>query len=231
MNTMATAKWSRDTRPRTAALVAGIGLLAMAVIAGISNFGVINDLVVPGDPGTTAANLVNSAVLFRFGAVGLVVVAILDVVVAWGLYIVLRSVNPSLSLLGGWLRLVYAAILAVAINDLINALRAAPIDPAQAEFFLESFDFGWQIGLVVFGVHLGVIGVLAWGSGFIYWPFGVLLIISGLGYLVDGFGTLLSPNYSLGLSTFTFIGEVAFIFWLLIRGRKLPDPAVSNAEP
>jgi hypothetical protein len=27
---------------------------------------------------------------------------------------------------------------------------------------------------------------------------------------------------SLGLSTFTFVGEVVFIFWLLILGRKLP---------
>ncbi len=33
----------------------------------------------------------------------------------------------------------------------------------------------------------------------------------GLGYVVDGFGKLLSPNYSLNLSMFTFIGEVAFI--------------------
>jgi hypothetical protein len=198
----------------------------MAVIAAISNFGIINTQIVPGDPGATAANLVSSEVLFRLGAVGLIGVAILDVVVAWGLYIVLRSVNPSLSLLGGWLRLVYAAILAMAVNSLFDALRSAPMDPAQSEFFLESFDYGWQIGLLVFGVHLVVVGLLAWQSGFIHWLFGVLLIISGLGYLVDGLGTLLIPNYSLGLSTFTFIGEVAFIFWLLIRGRKLPDTAV-----
>ena len=59
MNTTTTANWSHDTRPRTATLVAGIALLAMAVIAAFSNFGVINNLAVPGDPGATAANLVN----------------------------------------------------------------------------------------------------------------------------------------------------------------------------
>jgi len=222
---MASASWKHDTRPRTAALVAGIGLVAMAVIAGIANFGVIANLAVPGDPQVTATNLAESADLLRLAAAGFVVVAILDMVVAWGLYIVLRTVNPSLSLLGGWLRLAYAAILAVAINSLVDALRAGPMNPALAALFLESFDSLWQIGLVVFGVHLGVIGFLAWQADFVHWLFGLLLIISGLGYIVDGFGTLLSPDYSLDLAMFTFIGEVALIFWLLIRGRKLPDIA------
>jgi hypothetical protein len=228
MNTTTTAKFSRDTRPRMGALVAGIGLLAMAVIAGLSTFGVIDSLTVPGDPGATAANLVNSAALFRLGAVGLVVVAILDVAVAWGLYIVLRSVNPSLSLLGAWFRVGYAAIFVMAINNLFSALRAAPVDPAQSAFFLETFQYGWQTGLIIFGIHLGVIGFLVWRSTYISWIFGVLLVVSGVGYTVDGFGTLLDPAYSLALSTFTFVGEVAFIFWLLIRGSRLPDGAVTN---
>jgi hypothetical protein len=227
---MATASWKHDTRPRTAALITGIGLLAMAVIAAIANFGVIANLAVPGDPSATAANLAESADLLRFAAAGLVIVAILDMVVAWGLYIVLRSVNPSLSLFGGWSRLAYAAILAVAINSLVGALRAGPMDRALAVFFLESFDSLWQIGLIAFGVHLTVVGLLAWQSDFMHWVFGVLLIIAGLGYIVDGFGTLLSPDYSLDLAMFTFIGEVALIFWLLIRGRKLPDMPGSSAE-
>ncbi|MBD3385252.1 DUF4386 family protein [candidate division KSB1 bacterium] len=231
MNTKATANLKGDTRAGTAALVAGIGLLVMAVVAALANFGVIANLAVPGDPAATAANLAESAELLRLAAAGLIVVAILDVVVAWGLYVVLRSVNPSLSLLGCWLRLVYAAILAVAVNSLYDALRAGPMDPALTVFFLESFDTLWQVGLVIFGVHLIVVGLVAWQSGFIHWLFGGLLILAGVGYTVDGFGTLLSPDYVLGLAMFTFIGEVAFIFWLLIRGRKLPDVAGSIAEP
>ncbi len=231
MNTMETASWKHDTRPRSAALIAGTGLLAMAVIAAFANFAVIANLVVPGDPSATAANIAESAGLLRLAAAGFIIVAILDVIVAWGLYIVLRSVNPSLSLLGGWLRLAYAAVLAVAINSLLSALRAGPMDPALPAFFLESFDSLWQIGLIIFGVHLVVVGFLAWQSDFIHWLFGVLLIISGLGYIVDGFGTVLSPDYSLDLALYTFIGEVAFMFWLLIRGRKLPDTVGANAEP
>jgi hypothetical protein len=223
VNTMETANWKRDTQPSTAAIIAGISLLAMAVIAAYANFAVIMNLEVPGDPSTTAANLVESAGQARLAAAGFIIVVILDVIVAWGLYIVLRSVNPSLSLLGGWLRLAYAAILAVAINSLLNALHAGPMDPALAGFFLESFDSLWQIGLIIFGLHLCVVGYLAWQAEFIHWLFGLLLIIAGLGYIVDGFGTVLIPDYSLDLAVFTFIGEVTLIFWLLIRGRKLPD--------
>lgn len=226
MNTMETANWKRDTQPSTAAIISGISLLAMAVIAAYANFAVIMNLEVPGDPSTTAANLVESAGQVRLAAAGFIIVAILDVIVAWGLYIVLRSVNPSLSLLGGWLRLAYAAILAVAINILLNALHAGPMDPALAGFFLESFDSLWQIGLIIFGLHLCVVGYLAWQAEFMHWLFGLLLIIAGLGYIVDGFGTVLIPDYSFELAMFTFIGEVALIFWLLIRGRKLPDMPV-----
>ena len=99
----------------------------------------------------------------------------------------------------------------------------------SVELFLESFDSLWQIGLIIFGLHLCVVGYLAWQAEFIHWLFGLLLIIAGLGYIVDGFGTVLIPDYSLDLAVFTFIGEVALIFWLLIRGRKLPDMAGANA--
>jgi hypothetical protein len=223
MNTVETANWKRDTQPSTAAIITGLSLLVMAVIAAYANFAVIMNLEVPGDPSTTAANLVESAGQVRLAAAGFIVVAILDVIAAWGLYIVLRSVNPSLSLLGGWFRLAYSAILVVAINGLLNALHAGSMDPDLAGFFLESFDSLWQIGLIVFGLHLCVIGYLVWQAEFIHWLFGLLLIIAGLGYIVDGFGTVLIQDYSLELAMFTFVGEVALILWLLIRGRKLPD--------
>jgi hypothetical protein len=221
MNDRTTPKSSRDTQPRTAALVAGAGLLAMAVIAAVSNFGVIQGLTVAGDPGATAANLIDSATRFRLGAVGLILVAALDVVVAWGLYVVLRGVNASLSLFGAWFRLAYAAIFVVAINSLFSALRAAPVDPAQALFHIESFNRGWQNGMIFFGLHLGIVGALLWRPGVFSRIVAALLIIAGAGYLADGLGTAISSTYALQLGRFTFLGELVFIFWLLIRGGKV----------
>jgi hypothetical protein len=163
----------------------------------------------------------NPASRFRLGAVGMLIVAVLDVVVAWGLYVALRSVNPRLSQLGAWFRLAYAAIFAVMVNNLFGALRAAPVDPQQSFLLIESFDDGWQIGLVFFGLHLAIVGALLWRRSELFARIvAVLVIISAVGYLVDGLGTVISPAYSLALGRFTFVGEGVLIFWLLIRGGR-----------
>jgi hypothetical protein len=61
--------------------------------------------------------------------------------------------------------------------------------------------------------------------------FGVLLIIAGLGYLADGFATILVADFPFSFAVFVFGGEVALIFWLLIRGRQVRVPAVSSPIP
>lgn len=77
--------------------------------------------------------------------------------------------------------------------------------------------------LILFAVHLLLIGYLAYRSGFMATGLGILLVLAGLGYLLDGLGTLLMPGYSVSVAQFTFVGEVALIFWLLIRGRRDQD--------
>jgi hypothetical protein len=47
---------------------------------------------------------------------------------------------------------------------------------------------------------------------------GVLLIIGGLGYLIDFFTIVLFPNFNVTISEFTFLGELLLPLWLLIKG-------------
>ncbi|MGB7876995.1 MAG: DUF4386 domain-containing protein, partial [Anaerolineales bacterium] len=61
---------------------------------------------------------------------------------------------------------------------------------------------------------------LVFKSGYIPKILGILVIVAGLGYLIDNIGKLLSPNYNVTIAMFTFIGEVLLIFWLLWRGIK-----------
>jgi hypothetical protein len=216
-----TLNTTRSTDQRIAALVSGIGLLFMAVIAAVANFALIQGAIVPGDAGATAANIAASEGMFRLGAIGLVIVAILDVVVAWGLYEVFRPVDNGLSLLAGWLRLAYAAIFAAAIVNLFTAARTASGDALETLRLTQLFDDGYNVGLIVFGLHLVVVGFLAVRAEFIHWVFGALLIVAGLGYLVDSIVVLAIPEYSLDIGLYTFVGELVFIFWLLVRWRKL----------
>lgn len=220
-----------DISLRTSAVVAGLGLLLMTILAPIANFGVIEKLIVSGDATTTANNIMASAGLFRIGIVIFLIVAILDVVVAWALYVLLKPVNKSLSLLAAWFRIVYAAILAFALSNLLVVLQLLKGDGylkvfdtnqlyAQAMLFLNAFTDGWNLGLVIFGLHLLILGYLAFKSGYIPKILGILVIVAGLGYTIDSFGKFLSPSYDLSLAMFTFIGEVLLIFWLLWKGIK-----------
>jgi len=76
------------------------------------------------------------------------------------------------------------------------------------------------MGLILFGFHLLVLGYLVFKSGYVPKWLGVFLVLAGVGYIVDGFGKTLSPDYNLNIAQFTFVGEVLLIFWLLWRGFK-----------
>jgi hypothetical protein len=45
-----------------------------------------------------------------------------------------------------------------------------------------------------------LIGYLAYRSGYMAKIFGILLVVAGMGYFIDGFGTVLVPNYSINIA-------------------------------
>ena len=116
-------------------------------------------------------------------------------------------------------RVAYAAVYLVGIIQLVLALGLLS-DPAGAMRAIDAYDTIWHVGLILFGVHLLLIGYLAYRSGYMAKVFGILLVVAGLGYAVDGYGAVLVPAYALDIGRFTFVGEVALIFWLLIKGSR-----------
>jgi len=217
-------RWAFTTwSPRTAALVAGVGLAAMAVLGGFANFAAILILIVPGEAVQTAQNISGSPLLFWSGVLSFVAVALLDVLVAGALYTLLRPVNRRLSAAAGWARTVYAVLLLVAVSQLVIGFSLLD-DPEAALPVLESFTTIWVLSLGLFGVSLLLVGYLAFRSGFIARVFGILLALAGAGYLADAVGVAVVPDFTVVFAQVLFVGEVAIIFWLLIRGRRLPPP-------
>jgi hypothetical protein len=231
MNPDQSASRSIELSQRRAAIVAGVGLLLMAILSPFALLNVYQNVLVPGDATATAANIIAAGNLFNVGTSIFLVVAILDIVVAWALYELFKPVNKSLSLLAALLRLAYAPIFALALTNLFSAaqllsgadyLKAFETDQlnAQATLSLTAFKNGWDIGLVIFGLHLLVLGYLAFKSGFIPKWLSVLIVVAGLGYIVDSFGKFLLPIYNFSLAKFTFVGEAILILWLLWLGIK-----------
>jgi hypothetical protein len=118
------------------------------------------------------------------------------------------------------LRVIYSGIFIFAISKLYVALQVVTADGVQAMSLLKAFQSIWDKGLILFGFHLLVLGYLAFKSGYVPKWLGGFLVLAALGYIVDGFGKMLSPAYNLSIAQFTFVGEVLLIFWLLWRGIK-----------
>jgi hypothetical protein len=108
----------RRSLPAQVRLVAAIGLLVIALLAPFAQFGVLATLIVPTDAAATTTSIAASIGLFAAAIAAFLVVAILDVVVAWGMYVVLRPVNERVALLVAWLRVVYAVVFAYALLNL-----------------------------------------------------------------------------------------------------------------
>jgi hypothetical protein len=227
--------YSNDISLRKAAIVAGFGLLIMTIFAIFAHFFVFKNLIMPGDATTTVNNIMGKETLFRTGIFSYIIVIVMDIVVAWALFVFLKPVNKSLSLLTAWFRVVYATIFAIALNNLFNVLqllnRADYLKVletgqlrAQVMLSLNAFTDGWAIGFVFFGLHLGLLGYLVFKSNYIPKFLGILLIIAGVGYLIDNIGEFLVPNFNLAINMVTGWGELIFMFWLLIKGSKIQEP-------
>ena len=228
-----------DISLRKAARVAGFGLLIMTIFAIYAYYFVRQSLIVPGDAATTANNIMANELLFRSSIVSWLIVLTCDVVVAWALYVLLKPVNKSLSLLAAWFRLVYTTIHGIALLNLIFVLQLLSgadyltvfeTDQLHALLllFLNGHNYGALIGLVFFGFHLFVLGYLVFKSDYIPRIIGVLLIIASFGYLIQNFGNVLLPNYAnyeailqMVFVVPMFIGELSLCFWLLFRGAKM----------
>ncbi len=223
---------------RTAGIIAGVGYVVLFVIAIFANFVVREGMVVSGDAAMTAANIAESESLFRLGLVGFLAIFVVDVIVAWALYVVFRRVQRDVALVSAWLRLGYTVMLGVALVFFFQALqwidRAAFLEGfsveqanAQALVAIDTFNAAWMIGLVLFGLHIAVLGWLILRSGIAPKMLGAVLIVAGALYMIDTVALSMLSNYADYKSTMTAIvagpailAEGWFGLWLLLRAGK-----------
>jgi hypothetical protein len=111
----------------------------------------------------------------------------------------------------------------VSCNDSYLAVFGADQVNAQAMLEITAFNDIWYVGQFLFGLHLLLIGYLAYRSGYVPRLLGVLIAISGLGYAADSLGAVLSQGSWTDITSFTFIGEFLLALWLLIRARRIAE--------
>ncbi|WP_371688597.1 DUF4386 domain-containing protein [Micromonospora sp. KC207] len=88
----------------------------------------------------------------------------------------------------------------------------------------------WSLGLILFGVHLLMIGWLAWRSDAVPTWVAVLVAIAGAGYLADSIGALVPAAYPFQVAAVTFVGEVVLMVWLLVFAACSPSHRRSDLD-
>jgi hypothetical protein len=208
---------------RQAAVTAGFGYLLMPV--SYAEFAIYPKVVIPGDIEQTVQNIATHGKLFVAAILCYLITLTLDVVIAWALYILMAPVNRAVSLLTA-LNLVTVYRL-VNTPDYLTAFGSQQLH-AQVRLLLNSFRYDWSMSLLIFGIHLVLLGYLIYRAGYIPRIIGVLLVIDGMGWVVDSLKPYLYPTAHLGFLFVTFLGELVFMVWLLVRGWRIEEPRVNR---
>jgi len=208
---------------RKAALFAGVGYLLSFIGAIFATYA------------TNSENVIASEELFRSGIFSFLIAIIGDMFRAWALFIFFKPISKHLALISAWFMLVHDAIFGAALVNLVlsSILSNAEISASVFEvsqigtlnsLFLDGFNIGFEIGLFFFSFHLGILGYLVWKSANIPRIFSILLFIASFGYILNSSIKILLPNppeilWNIFIAP-CFIGELAIILWLVIKGGK-----------
>lgn len=220
---------STKPSPLIMARVAGFLYLIQAILGIFSLLYVSSRLIVPGDVAATVHNIMASESLFRLGIVSNILVPIVGIFYVLVLYKLLKPVSRDIAVL-----MVVLALLGVPIGvfneltqlgvlqllsgaDYLTVFTAAQLQ-ALAYLFVRLHSYGISLTFIFSGLWLFPLAYLVFKSGFLPKILGVLLLIGGLGYLIDVFAGFLFPGSNLSIGQLTGLSEIFFLLWLLIRG-------------
>ncbi len=212
---------------KTARVIAFL-LLILTPVTVFGTLYVSSVLIVRGDPAATANNIIASESLFRLAIVSALLFQVVQIF--WVLVLqLLKPVNKNMASLMVILLLLGTPIAMLSELNYFAILRLlhgtdylAVFTPDQlhalVSLFLNLHGNGLQIAGIFWGIWLFPYGYLVFKSGFLPRILGVLLMIGGVGYLIQSFATILLPDLAVRIVLFTDWGELLLPLWLVIKG-------------
>ncbi|MGB6153035.1 MAG: DUF4386 domain-containing protein [Pricia sp.] len=223
---------------RKSALIAGIFYF---IAIWVTPYSWINPHIMIGDEVATFNAILSNEFLFRLAIACWLIVIVADTVVGWALYHFFYGTDRALSSLALAFRIVFAPIMAYAVFQWVCALQlingsghlaGEMLQAAQVEsmFYFVRYEYAVNIAFMIFGLHVGLVGYLAYKSKIVPPLLGVLLMIAGVGYQIDCYVSFLSSAYAnhpygflITIAIPGFFSEFMLCLWLLIKGRKLKE--------
>src|SRR6267154_290746 len=223
---------------------AGLLYVLMSVVGFFAMAYVPSKVIVHGNATATASNISASETLFRLGIAGELIGQAGFIFVALALYDLLKGVSRRHASL--MVTLIVVSIPIAFLNEL-NSIAALvlvrgadflsvfekPQRDALAMLFLNLHGHGFGVCEIFWGLWLFPLGLLVYRSRFLPRLLGIWLVFAGVAWVTLSLTGLLSPQYQDKVDTYSqpaFFGEIAFMFWLLIKGAK-PKPLAGSVSP
>lgn len=210
----------------------------VVVVTGFFSLGYVpGKITAPGNPPAVLDHIVAHEALFRAGIAAFMVEQVAFLVLPLLLFrlfaathrgvaaamVALAAVSVPIALVGTAHRL--DALLLLTDADFAGAL---PADTARAMAWLSLKTYGRDIFVasLFWGLWLLPFGYLVVKSGFLPRVLGVLLMLGGVGYVLDVFCDLLLPGYAaMPFSNYVTLpaslGEIGSCLWLLAIGARV----------
>jgi hypothetical protein len=220
-----------------------VGLLyVLASIVGFFAMGYVpNRLIVHGNAAATVDNIAAHEMLFRLGIAGQLIGQAAFIFVALALYDLLKGINQRQAAL--MVILIVVSVPIALVNEL-NSLAALalvrgadflslvekPQRDSFAMLFLNMHGRGLVVAELFWGLWLFPLALLVYRSRFLPRFLGVWLTLAGAAWVILSLVSLLLPQYQNKVYTYTqpaVFGEIAFMFWLLIKGAQPPALAAA----
>jgi hypothetical protein len=215
---------SHSVPPRLAPTrVAGLLYLVPTFLGPFSMMYVPAAILAPGDPDTTARQLLASETLFRAGMVSDVAIVLSELALTAVLFALFRHVSEPLALTAAFARLAMTVVQAVNLLPELAALEAlhASQPHALVQGLLELHGAGVHVWEPLFALHCLLLGLLVARSGEAPRVLGAGLVLAASGYALSGLGHLAAPShaplYETVVALTAIAGEVPFVIWLLAR--------------
>lgn len=214
------------------AKIAGVLFLILAICAAVDQ-SYMKSLYVSGNALATVSNIRASGWIYRLNFVSNITGQIAFLFSVYFLYKLFKPVNKDWARLTALLVFVSVPIAILNMlnqfapmfllsNSYVGAFGTTQLN-SLVMIFLDLYIHGIYIAGIFWGLWLLPLGYLVFKSGFVPKFIGIFLVIAGLGYVTNSLFYFLMPGYNLAISSYTFIGEVMFLFWLLFNNAKIPE--------
>jgi hypothetical protein len=235
-----------DLSLRRTARVAGFLYLIIIVTSLLSMIFIDSKLIVPGNDAATFNNIMANELLFRIGVAYDLTMFASVVILAWALYVILKTVNKNIALLGLFWRLGEAVLGGVVVlisfivlqllnsGDYSTAFETGQLQ-AMIGLFLNVRNAGLNIVIVFLCLGTIVFCYLFFKSRYVPRILAAWGIFSFLLMFIYSFVNILFPDYAAMIQTVCWtpaiLFEIIFGLWLLFKGIKVPPRDSDAPEP